>query len=164
MYLRTVNCLLPKDLASDSALPLSDIFIVGERFVFFLWLFLFYLKVCRTILKEDSPAAARETLFIVAAKVESTEQCRTVPVPLITEPPKTSNSWLIRWVVQYLGKMKGRDSGRKKKEVHEFCQLPTSLAAFTDQFREGSLQLKLNLANLCKQEAFPNYTHSVMEA
>ena len=53
----------------------------------------------------------------------------------------------------------------RKKEAHELCQLPTLLAASTDQFTEGKayLPLKLNLAKLYKQEASPNYTHSVME-
>ena len=57
-----------------------------------------------------------------------------------------------------------RDSGRKKG-AHELGQLPTSLAAFTDQFREGKayLHLKLNLAKTYKQESSPNYTHSVMK-
>ena len=43
--------------------------------------------------------------------------------------------------------------------------IPTSFAAFADQFREGKafLHLKLNLAKSYKQEAFHNYTHSVME-
>ena len=53
----------------------------------------------------------------------------------------------------------------EKKEGNEFCQLPTSLAAFTNQFREGKayLHLKLNLAKAHKQEVSPNYTHRVME-
>ena len=42
----------------------------------------------------DSPkgAAARESLPIVAAKLESTAQCGGVPVPPITGPPKISKS------------------------------------------------------------------------
>ena len=57
-----------------------------------------------------------------------------------------------------------RDNEREKR-AHELCQLLTSLTAFTDQFREepAYLHLKLNLAKLYKQEAFPSYTHSVME-
>ena len=51
---------------------------------------------------------------------------------------------------------------RKKRGAHELCQLPTSLAAFANQFRERKayLHLKLNLAKLYKQKASPNYTHS----
>ena len=61
-------------------------------------------------------------------------------------------------------KYERRDSGRKKV-ARELCQLHTSSAAFTDQFREGKpyLHLKLNLAKSYKQEDSPNYTHSVME-
>ena len=49
--------------------------------------------------------------------------------------------------------------------THELCQLPTSLAAFTDQLREGKgyLHLKLNLGTSYKQEASPNYTDSAMK-
>ena len=65
-----------------------------------------YLKGCGTALKEDPPAAARETLPIVATKLESTAQCGKIPVPPITGPPKMSKSWLIRGAAQYLGKMK----------------------------------------------------------
>ena len=57
---------------------------------------LFYLKSCETVLKETLPAAARETLPIVAAKLENTAQCGTVPEPPITGPPKMRKSWLIR--------------------------------------------------------------------
>ena len=59
--------------------------------------------------------------------------------------------------------MKEETVGEKKD--HELGQLPTSLAGLTNQFREGKayLHLKFNLANLYKQKAFPNYTHSVME-
>ena len=58
----------------------------------------------------------------------------------------------------YLSKNE-KDCGRKKR-AHELCQLPTSLAAFMDQFREGKtyLHFKLNLAKSYKQEASPNYT------
>ena len=53
----------------------------------------------------------------------------------------------------------------RTKGGHEPCQLPTSLAAFTDQIREGKtyLHLKLNLAKSYKQDSSPNYTHIVME-
>ena len=53
----------------------------------------------------------------------------------------------------------------EKKGTHELGKLPTSLAAFMDQLRVGKayLHLKLNLAKSYKQEASPNYTHSVME-
>ena len=53
----------------------------------------------------------------------------------------------------------------QKKGAHELGQLTTSLVALTDQFREGKayLHLKLNLAKSYRQEASPNYTHSVME-
>ena len=47
-----------------------------------------------------------------------------------------------------------RDSERKKG-ADELCQLPTSLPAFTDQFREGKVYIHLKL-NLAKQEASPN--------
>ena len=53
----------------------------------------------------------------------------------------------------------------EKGGPYEFCKLPTSLAAFTDQFREGKayLHLQFNPPKSYKQEAFPNYTYSVME-
>ena len=71
-------------------------------------------------------------------------------------------SLLILGAAQYLGKIE--DSGIKKG-AHEICQLPTSLPAFTDQFRGGKayLHLKYNLAKFYKQKASPNYTHKVME-
>ena len=147
-----------------------DIFFLSDRFIpsihFFLpplYAFLhLFLKGCEAALKEASRAAARETLPIVATKLESTAQCETVPIPPITGPPKMSKSWLIRMAAQYIGKLK-RDSGRKKG-AHELGQLPTSLAAFMDQFREEKAyrHLKLNLAKSYYQEAFPNSTHSVM--
>ena len=61
-------------------------------------------------------------------------------------------------------KMKEETVG-EKKGPHELWQLPTSLAAFMDQFKEseGLPRLKLNLAKLYKSAASPNYTHSVME-
>ena len=43
---------------------------------------------CETALKEASPAAARETLPIVATKLESTAQYGTVPVPPLPGRPK----------------------------------------------------------------------------
>ena len=45
----------------------------------FIYLFI-YLKGCGTVQKEDPPAAVRETLPIVATKLESTAQCGMVPV------------------------------------------------------------------------------------
>ena len=53
----------------------------------------------------------------------------------------------------------------REKGAHELGQLPISLSAFTDQFREGKayIHLKLIPAKSYKQEASPNYTHSVME-
>ena len=109
------------------------------------------------------PAAAQETLPIVAAKLESTAQYGTVPVPPITGLPRKSILWLIKGAVQYLGKIK--EETVEKKEAHELCQLHTPLASFTDQLREGKayLHLKLNLARSYKQKASPNYTHSVIE-
>ena len=123
-------------------------------------------KSCGTALNEAPSAAARETLPIVAAKLESTAQWWTVPVPPITGPLKVSKTCLIKGAAQYILKNERRDSEKKNKRGHELCQLPTSLAAFTDQFREGKayLHLKLNLAKSHKQEASPNYTHSVMES
>ena len=50
-----------------------------------------YLKGCGTALKEAPPAAARETLPMVATNLESTAQCGTVPVPpppLLPDRPK----------------------------------------------------------------------------
>ena len=59
--------------------------------------------------------------------------------------------------------MKKETVGEKK--AHELRHPLTSLAAFTDQFgkEKAYLNLKLNLAKLCKQEASPNYTGSVRE-
>ena len=64
-----------------------------------------------------------------------------------------SKSWLIRGGGTIRWKNERRDSGRKKG-AHELGQLPTSLAAFMDQFREGKayLYLKFNLAKSYKQE------------
>ena len=75
-----------------------------------------------------------------------------------------SKLWLIRGAAQYLGKMKEETVG-EKRGPHELCQLPTSLAGFTDQFRERKayLHLKVILAKSYKEEASPNYTHSVMD-
>ena len=44
-------------------------------------------------------------------------------------------------------------------------QLPTSLAAFTDKFREGKAQLHLtlNLGKSHMQEAVPNYSYGNLE-
>ena len=63
------------------------------------------LKGCGTVLNKVPPAAARKTLPIVATKLKSTAQCGTVPVPLITGPPKMR--------VSYLGKMKDEIVGEK---------------------------------------------------
>ena len=101
-------------------------------------------------------------------RIWSTAQCGAVTYPPPHSPtigqPKMRKSWLIRGggAAQYLGKMK--DNARKKG-AHELCQLPTSLAAFTEQFREEKafLHLKLNIAKPYTQEASPNYTHRVME-
>ena len=75
-----------------------------------------------------------------------------------------SKRWLIREAAQYFGKRKKRQW--EKKGSHELGQLPTSLAAFTDEFRKVKkyLHLKWNLAKSYEQEASSNYTHSVMEA
>ena len=84
----------------------------------------------------------------------------------ITGPPKLSSSWQFRGGGRYkiLGKWNKRQR-EKKKRAHEHAQLPTSLAAFTNQFREGKvyLHLKCNLTKSYKQKAFSNYAHSVME-
>ena len=48
----------------------------------------FNLKGCGTVVKEAPPAAARETLLIVAAKLKSTAQCGTVNVPPLSDRPK----------------------------------------------------------------------------
>ena len=73
-----------------------------------------HLKDRATALKEVPPAAAQETLPIVATKLESTGQCGTVPVPPITEPPKMSKSRQIRGAAQYFGKIKEETVGEKK--------------------------------------------------
>ena len=78
---------------------------------------LIYLKGYETTQKEPPPAAAWETLPNVATKLESTAQCRTVPVPPITVPPKMSKSWLIREAAQYLGKIK--ETVGEKKGAYE---------------------------------------------
>ena len=60
------------------------------------------LKGCGSVLKEAPPAAARETLPIVAAKLENTEQCGRVSVLPITGLQKMSKSGLIKWAAHYL--------------------------------------------------------------
>ena len=122
-------------------------------------IFLLYLKGWETALKVAPPAAARETLPHVATKLESTAQCRMFPVP---PPPHYRTAAQNEQVVANEGG--GIDETVRKKGAHELCQLPTSLAAFTDQFREGKayIHLKLNLAKSYKQEATSNYTHNVM--
>ena len=86
-----------------------------------------YLKGCGTALKEAPPAAARETLPIVATKLESTTQCGTVPVSPITEPPKMSKSWLVRGeggTVYIAWKNDRRDSERKRGPMTLVNYLP----------------------------------------
>ena len=65
----------------------------------------------------------------------------------------------IREAAQDLGKIK-EETGEEKMRAHDLCLLPTSLAALTDQFREGKphLHLKFNLTKSYKQDASPNYT------
>ena len=81
------------------------------------------------------PQHGKPCARIVAAKLESTAQCGTVPVLPITGPLKMSKSWVIRGAAQYLGKMK--EETVREEGAHELCQLPTSLAAFADQFWKG---------------------------
>ena len=91
---------------------------------------------------KTSPAAARKTLPIIAAKLESTAQIGAAPLSPITESPK---SWLARGRHITL-KMKEETVGEKKrtkKKLHKLCQLPTSLAALTDQLRKGKAHLHL---------------------
>ena len=85
---------------------------------------IFYLKGCETVLKETPSTAARETLLIVAAKLESTAQCGTVPVPPITGPPKMNKSLIIRGAAQYLGKMKEETVGEKRGSMNSVNYLP----------------------------------------
>ena len=108
-----------------------------------------YLKGYGTALKEEPPAAARDTLPIVATKLESTAQCGTLPVPPITGPPKINKSWLIRGTAQYIGKMK--EETVKKNGTHELGNYLPHWPR-SDQFREGKvyLHLKLNLGKLYK--------------
>ena len=137
----------------------------GSEVYIGLYIYIFNLKGCGTVLKVALPAAARKTLPTVAAKLESIAQCGTVPVPPITGPSKISKSLLIRGTAQHLEKNERRDSVRKKRGPNELSQLPTLLTALTDQFREGKayLHLKLNPAKQYKQDVSLNYTHSVME-
>ena len=86
--------------------------------------FIIYLQSCGTTLKETSAAAARETLPIVAAKLESTAQGGTVPVSSITGPPKMSNSWLIRGAAQYFEKMREETVGEKKRVLMKSANNP----------------------------------------
>ena len=71
-----------------------------------------------------------------------------------------SMSWLIRGLLKYL---KNETVVAKRGPMNS--QLPISLTAFTDQFREEKvyLHLILNLAESYNQKASPNYTHSVTE-
>ena len=75
-----------------------------------------------------------------------------------------SKSCLITGAAQYIRKMEENTVG-KKNRVHELCHLPSSLAAFMDQFGEGKvyLHLKINLGNHINKKFHPKYTHSVME-
>ena len=75
--------------------------------------YLFNVKGCGTTIKEALPAAARETLFIVATKLESIAKCGTIPVPPITGIPKMSRSWRIRGAAQYMEKMKAETMENK---------------------------------------------------
>ena len=110
----------------------------------------------------DSPK--RDPLPIVAAKLESTAQCGTVPVPPITGPPKISKSWLIRGRDTVPWKNE-RDSGREKKSPCTLNYKPhwphsrTSLGKGRPKL--GGLHLKLNLAKLHKQEVSPK-THTAL--
>ena len=108
------------------------------------------------------PAAARETLPIVATKREY-RPMRNGPCTPITRPPKMSKSWLIRGAAQYLGKLK-ETVGEKRGPMNSVNYL-TSLAALKNQFREEKvyLHLKLYLAKSYKQEYSSNYRHTVME-
>ena len=49
---------------------------------------IFYLNGCETVLKVAPPAAARYPLLMVAAKLETTAQCETVPVPPLPDCQK----------------------------------------------------------------------------
>ena len=95
-----------------------------------------YLKGCGTVLKKAPPAAARETLPIFAAKLESIAQCGTVPVPPITGPPKMNKSWLIRRAAQYLGKMKEKTVVDKRGPMNSVNYLPHWPRSRT-KFRKG---------------------------
>ena len=79
---------------------------------------------CETVLKEAPPAPARETFPIVAAKLESTVQCGTVPALPITGPPKMSKSWQIKGAAQYLVKMKEETVGEKRRSTNSVNYLP----------------------------------------
>ena len=54
-------------------------------------------------------------------------------------------SSLIRERHSTLEKMKERTVGEKKKIVYELSHLPTSLAAFSDQFRKEKAYLHIKL-------------------
>ena len=139
--LLSTTALTTKYLATDLSIPYCskvNLPLMLQR----LW-FIYFLRGCGTVLKKAPLAAARENLPIVAAKLESTAQCRTVPVPSNTGLPKMRESWLIKGAAQCRGKMNEETVGDKKR-VHELSQLPPSLTALTDQFREGNATLKSN--------------------
>ena len=70
------------------------------------WRLIDYLKGCGTVLKETPPATGTGNLaHCCRAKLESTAQCCTIPVPPITGTLKMSKSQLIKVKEQYLGKM-----------------------------------------------------------
>ena len=129
--------------------------IVGSQYIIFHFFRIdfFNLSCCGIVLKEARSAAARESRPIVAAKLASTAQCGTVPVPPIIRPPKMSKSWLIRGggTVAWKNEKK-RDSGRKKGSVNPVSYLPhwprsrTSLGkAYLHAQRYGNLEDLPNL-------------------
>ena len=106
-----------------------------------------YLKGCGSNLKKAPPATAREALSIVAIRnwrVPRNAEQSLYPHYRTAQNEQVVANWggdTVPW------KNERRNSGRKE-EVHELVdQLPTSLAAFMDQFREGKayLDLKLNI-------------------
>ena len=70
---------------------------------------------------EAPPAAGRETLPIVATKLESTAQCEAVSVPPIAGLPKRSKLW---GAAQCLGKMKEETVGEKRGPTNSANYLP----------------------------------------
>ena len=94
---------------------------------------IFYLKGCGTVLKEDPPAAAGETLPIVAAKLETTGQWGTVPA--CTPHYRTAQN----------------------EQVVANTQSTTYLGSVYIPVREEKayVHLKFNVAKSYKQKAFP---------